>query len=123
MKAWMLVVLWLAVAGVLALAVAPLLGPGRALLVPLGWCAGGLVGGIGGAIFTIDTQRREARLKRTLSAAIGAAMTAVFLGAASDADLAAAAGAIWKAGLAMAAVVVVAPVIVLLSFWVNDVIK
>jgi hypothetical protein len=48
-------------------------------------------------------------------------MLAVFIGAASEGDLTLRAGTVWQLVIALASVMVIAPVCVLLSFWVNDV--
>jgi len=121
MKSWILVVLWVALGLVLGLAVYPMAGK-TAVLVPAGWCAGSVLGGFGGAVFTLGSHRRDRRLRRTFSAAIGAAIVAVFLGlwpkVLADDPL-----EIWKVALVALAAIIVPPLTVVVCFEVNDSLK
>jgi hypothetical protein len=120
MKAWLLLAAWIVLGVALAVALWPLVGTTGAVLVPIGWCAGGLLGGIGGAVFTLRSRRQELRLKRTLSAAMGAVMGAVVAGAWPDLAPPPGPALVLPLLVSLAGPVLIAPLCVLVAFWVNE---
>ena len=112
-----LTVAWLALGVVFGLAFLPTVGLRRAAFVPVGWYVGGILGCIGGAVFT--SYKPQESLKRTLSATVGAVALAAMVGAGWMSELSAAEDGrtrCLKAMLVLAGVIVISPASVAVAF-------